>query len=59
MARIAPSYDEVLDALCKALSHVDRSTYHGGRAFFECEAVAARAGRDVKMPAIADTDEEA
>lgn len=54
MSRIEPSYEEVLDALCNALVHIDRSRYAGDKAFWAGEAVATRAGRSVDVPECSD-----
>ena len=50
MSLIAPSYEELLDALCKAMSQINCSTYPGSKTFWECDKIAARAGRRVELP---------
>ena len=55
MSRIAPSYEEVLDALCAAIPWIKRDTYNADRALWKCIDIATQAGRDVKPPEMGDS----
>lgn len=46
MSRIAPSYDDLLDALCDVLPHV-KATFLGTETFAKAASLAERAGRRV------------
>lgn len=55
MSRIAPSYDEVLDALCAAIPHMNRDTYDADQTLWKCIDVATRAGRQIAPPEMGDS----